>query len=226
MYGTRYDFLCANFTAFDQKTFICHFASEVDCANSKKYWHRNDALYQAASTTPPPTVPTTTTVRTTTTTLPPPPPSSDDGQRPTRRRRPFRRRPAYDYYEDDYYDDEFDRPRSRGSYDRRDNYDYEDRKYMRRDRERDRDFRDRERDYRERDGPRRDIAPDRSAMPARDERDPAIVSPRERFASRNNRREPVRPNRDPIDEETRPRAREPENTADDRRVDDRRYEKV
>nr|QGT33395.1 cuticular protein 1-H [Microplitis mediator] len=63
LYGTRYDFLCANFTAFDQKTFICHFVSEIDCANSKKYWHRNDALYQAASTTtiaPPPTTTTTT----------------------------------------------------------------------------------------------------------------------------------------------------------------------
>ncbi|XP_055603984.1 uncharacterized protein LOC129752223 [Uranotaenia lowii] len=38
--GVRYDFLCANYTAFDQKTFICHFASEVDCKNSPKYWFR------------------------------------------------------------------------------------------------------------------------------------------------------------------------------------------
>ncbi|KAJ8926121.1 hypothetical protein NQ315_009978, partial [Exocentrus adspersus] len=51
LFGTRYDFLCANYTAFDQKTFICHFASEVDCVNSKKFWHRNDALYKPASTT-------------------------------------------------------------------------------------------------------------------------------------------------------------------------------
>ncbi|XP_015110878.1 uncharacterized protein LOC107037068 isoform X2 [Diachasma alloeum] len=222
LYGTRYDFLCANFTAFDQKTFICHFASEVDCANSKKYWHRNDALYKAASTTPPPTPSTTTTVRTTTTTLPPP---SGEGNRPTRRRRPFRRRPAYDYYEEDYYDDEFDRPRGRGSYDRRDDYDYEDRKYMRRDRDRDREFRDRDREYRERDVPRREN--DRPERPARDERDPAMVSPRERFHMKNNRREPARPLRDPIHEDIRPiRTRDPDDVEDDRRVDERRYEKV
>ncbi|XP_063985566.1 zinc finger CCCH domain-containing protein 13-like [Diachasmimorpha longicaudata] len=217
LYGTRYDFLCANFTAFDQKTFICHFASEVDCANSKKYWHRNDALYKAASTTPPPTPSTTTTVRTTTTTLPPP---SGEGNRPTRRRRPFRRRPAYDYYEEDYYDDEFDRPRGRGSYDRRDDYDYEDRKYMRRDRERDRD-----REYRERDGLRRET--DRPERPARDERDPGIGSPRERFHPRNNRRDPTRPLRDPVDEDIRPiRTRDPDDGGDDRGDDDRRHEKV
>lgn len=40
LYGVRSDFICANFTAFDQKTFICHFASEVDCKNSWKYWNR------------------------------------------------------------------------------------------------------------------------------------------------------------------------------------------
>lgn len=40
LYGVRSDFICANFTAFDQKTFICHFASEVDCKNSYKYWSR------------------------------------------------------------------------------------------------------------------------------------------------------------------------------------------
>ncbi|CRK96050.1 CLUMA_CG009487, isoform A [Clunio marinus] len=55
LYGVRSDFICANFTAFDQKTFICHFASEVDCKNSYKYWSRNDDLYKATtekSTTP------------------------------------------------------------------------------------------------------------------------------------------------------------------------------
>lgn len=41
LYGIRSDFICANFTAFDQKTFICHFASEVDCKNSYKYWNRS-----------------------------------------------------------------------------------------------------------------------------------------------------------------------------------------
>ncbi|XP_026805885.1 LOW QUALITY PROTEIN: ataxin-2 homolog [Rhopalosiphum maidis] len=58
LFGTRFDFLCANYTAFDQKTFICHFVSQVDCPNSAKYFSRNDALYKAAETT---TLPTTTT---------------------------------------------------------------------------------------------------------------------------------------------------------------------
>lgn len=40
IYGIRHDFLCANFTAFDQKTFICHFVSEVNCKSSAKYWFR------------------------------------------------------------------------------------------------------------------------------------------------------------------------------------------
>lgn len=49
LYGVRSDFICANFTAFDQKTFICHFVSEVDCKNSYKYWSRNDDLYKATT---------------------------------------------------------------------------------------------------------------------------------------------------------------------------------
>uniref|UniRef100_A0ABD2WYC7 Chitin-binding type-2 domain-containing protein n=1 Tax=Trichogramma kaykai TaxID=54128 RepID=A0ABD2WYC7_9HYME len=156
LYGTRYDFLCANFTAFDQKTFICHFVSEVDCANSKKYWHRNDALYQAASSTT--TSTTTTTTSTTTTTTPSP--TSHDGNKndrgrdrdpPLRRRRPIHRRPAYDYYDDEYYDDDYEpvRPRAGagGGYARRDQYDdYDDRKYSRRDRDRTDNFRHRDRD--------------------------------------------------------------------------------
>lgn len=40
LFGTRYDFLCANYTAFDQRTFICHFVSEVDCKNSPKWYSR------------------------------------------------------------------------------------------------------------------------------------------------------------------------------------------
>ncbi|EDW30151.1 GL22477 [Drosophila persimilis] len=36
VYGIRHDFLCANFTAFDQRTFICHFASDVDCEGSQE----------------------------------------------------------------------------------------------------------------------------------------------------------------------------------------------
>ncbi|XP_043465839.1 zinc finger CCCH domain-containing protein 13 [Leptopilina heterotoma] len=202
LYGTRYDFLCANFTAFDQKTFICHFVSEVDCNNSKKYWHRNDALYQAATST------TTTTTTTTTTPAPTSPPTSRSANRdrePGRRRRPFRRRPAYDYYED-YYDDEYDpRGRPRG-YDRRDYEDYEERTY-RRDRDRNRDFRERPRDPEER------------------ERE---TSPRERFPARPNRKNNSRlPTvRDPLEEESRPRSRDQETSRskdlEDPEFDDRR----
>ncbi|XP_034241770.1 uncharacterized protein LOC117645586 [Thrips palmi] len=123
LFGTRYDFLCANYTAFDQRTFICHFVSEVDCKNSPKWYSRNEPLYKA----------------TTTTTLAPPPlparaiydrlpPSAEGGPRRGaaggagggRRRRPYRRRrPVYEYYYDDeeyddqeYYDDEPSAPSS------------------------------------------------------------------------------------------------------------------
>lgn len=100
VYGIRHDFLCANFTAFDQKTFICHFASDVDCEGSEKYWNRNDALYMA----------TTTTSTTTTTTEPPPTPRRrlNRPQRPLRR--PHHRRPDDEYYYDDEesaYDDDY-----------------------------------------------------------------------------------------------------------------------
>jgi hypothetical protein len=143
LFGTRYDFLCANYTAFDQKTFICHFVSEVDCVNSKKYWHRNDALYQAASTT------TAKPVIVYTPPPQPPPPPEVSGASPRRpgggRRRPFRRRrPQYDYYDDEEYDDYYEerqrsearrrkrpRPRPRPIYE--DDYEeYEDDRYERR----------------------------------------------------------------------------------------------
>ncbi|RZC36485.1 CBM 14 domain containing protein, partial [Asbolus verrucosus] len=149
LFGTRYDFLCANYTAFDQKTFICHFVSEVDCVNSKKYWHRNDALYKAA---------TTTTLKPLIlhTTAPPeyaqPQPATSPPVGHTRRpmggrRRPFRgRRPQYDYYEyDDEYDDYYDerpryearrrkrpRPRPRPIYEPDYDEEYEDDRYERR----------------------------------------------------------------------------------------------
>ncbi|XP_076240713.1 uncharacterized protein LOC143183146 [Calliopsis andreniformis] len=212
LFGTRYDFLCANFTAFDQKTFICHFVSEVDCANSKKYWHRNDALYKAT---------TTSTTSTSTTTTPAPlaaaagRSSSRDRDLP-RRRRPFRRRPAFDYYDEEYYDDDYSRPRGYS----RDDYDYEDRKYRR---DRDRDFRDRDRDFRDRDAPRpRD-------GPARDDRD-RDTNARDRYPNRNNRRDPNRA-RDTLEEDTRVRARDPDQgsrsisrEADETELDDRRTE--
>ncbi|XP_076260285.1 uncharacterized protein LOC143196476 [Rhynchophorus ferrugineus] len=118
LFGTRYDFLCANYTAFDQKTFICHFVSEVDCQNSKKFWHRNDALYKAQSTTT-----TASPLRAVIYTTAPPlgdpaTPLPAAPRRPVGGRRPYRpnrrRRPQYDYYEDEYYDDDYydDRPRS------------------------------------------------------------------------------------------------------------------
>lgn len=224
----RYDFLCANFTAFDQRTFICHFASEVDCANSKKYWHRNDALYKATTTS--------TTSTTTTTTLPPPiaapipaipPVRSPARDRDTNlRRRPFRRRPAYDYYDEEYYDDEYTRPgrvRPRG-YDRRDGYEYDDRSYgTDRDRERDRDYRDQGRDrgvrHRERENPAG--------------YGPALYDDRDKIpAARPNRRDPAirgRPALDQFDEDLRPLPREKSRDPDpvsypDRKIpiDDRR----
>ncbi|XP_059614457.1 uncharacterized protein LOC132260402 [Phlebotomus argentipes] len=133
LFGIRYDFLCANFTAFDQKTFICHFVSEVDCKNSPKYFHRNDALYEAATTTT--QKPSTTT--TTTTAAPPPQPTLAAPMRPRPGRpyrRPYRRRrPQVDYYyededyEDDYYEERIHRRRKQRPRPRRPEYDdYED----------------------------------------------------------------------------------------------------
>ncbi|XP_030572705.1 proteoglycan 4 [Drosophila novamexicana] len=107
VYGIRHDFLCANFTAFDQRTFICHFASDVDCEGSQKYWNRNDELYMA----------TTTSSTSTTTTEPPPTPPRRRAQRPYHR--PYNRRPVDDYYydesEDEYYEERYSRrnPRPR-----------------------------------------------------------------------------------------------------------------
>ncbi|GAB1862539.1 Chitin-binding type-2 domain-containing protein [Camponotus japonicus] len=207
LFGTRYDFLCANFTAFDQKTFICHFVSEVDCANSKKYWHRNDALYQAITTT------TTTTTTVAPITVSTSRPAVRD-RIPPRRRPPARRRP-YDYYEEDYYDDEYGRPsRDFG----RDEYEYDDWKYRR---DRDREFRDRDRDrdFRERDPPSRN----------RDDRERDAA--RDRYLGRGNRRDPPRA-RDPLeDDDLRPRGRNPDQgvrsasrEVDDLDVYDRRTE--
>ncbi|CAL8139874.1 unnamed protein product [Orchesella dallaii] len=51
LFETRYDFLCANYTAFDQRTFICQFVSDVDCPNSHMFFHRNNDLYVTKSTT-------------------------------------------------------------------------------------------------------------------------------------------------------------------------------
>ncbi|XP_037783142.1 proteoglycan 4-like [Penaeus monodon] len=121
LFGQRYDFLCANYTVFDQKNFICHYVSEVDCVNSEKHYDRNDELYETTTTT---------------TTTPPPPqiiyverprplanrlrPNMNRPQRPSGPRpgkRPGKRRPStttpppeydYDYYYDQYYDQYYD----------------------------------------------------------------------------------------------------------------------
>ncbi|KAH8278260.1 hypothetical protein KR044_009023, partial [Drosophila immigrans] len=96
VYGIRHDFLCANFTAFDQRTFICHFASDVDCEGSQKYWNRNDELYMAT---------TTSSTSTTTTEAPATSPPRRRAQRPYHR--PYHRRPVPDYYGDNDYDDDY-----------------------------------------------------------------------------------------------------------------------
>ncbi|KAL7731477.1 hypothetical protein ACLKA6_017294 [Drosophila palustris] len=97
VYGIRHDFLCANFTAFDQRTFICHFASDVDCEGSQKYWNRNDELYMATTTS--------STSTTTTTTEAPPAQPRRRAQRPNHR--PYNRRPVDDYYDEDEYEDDY-----------------------------------------------------------------------------------------------------------------------
>lgn len=143
LFGTRYDFLCANFTAFDQRTFICHFVSEIDCPNSSKFFKRNDDLYKQATTTAAPT----TTTSTTTTTTTPAPPRDTFRERERDRDRDYRDR---DYRVGMRDRDYRDRDRDR---------DYRDRDRVRnRDRDyRDRDYRDRMRE-RERDRPRESVS--------------------------------------------------------------------
>lgn len=51
----RYDFLCPNYTLFDQTTFTCRFINTVDCGNSEKHYVRNNELY-VESTTPEPKI--------------------------------------------------------------------------------------------------------------------------------------------------------------------------
>ena len=41
----RYDFLCPNYTLFDQTTFTCRFVNTVDCPNSETHYARNNDLY-------------------------------------------------------------------------------------------------------------------------------------------------------------------------------------
>lgn len=80
----RYDFLCANYTVFDQETFNCRFVNNVKCGESEKHYKRNEELYK----------PTTTTTT----------------RRPRRTKPP--REPEYydddEEYDEDYYDEEGD----------------------------------------------------------------------------------------------------------------------
>ena len=72
--GNRYDFLCPNYTLFDQTTFTCRFINTVDCSGSAKHFDRNNALYvekddspsSSSSSTSSSTTSTTTTTTTTT----------------------------------------------------------------------------------------------------------------------------------------------------------------
>lgn len=110
LFGTRYDFMCANFTAFDQKIFNCQFANEVDCENSPLFYDRNEALYKEASTTPAPTpAPQVVVVRTRfvdESGREVAPPRSQGGRlrRPQGKRRPVYYDDYYDYDYQEYYD--------------------------------------------------------------------------------------------------------------------------
>lgn len=220
IHGIRYDFLCANYTAFDQKTFICHFASEVDCKNSPKYWFRNEPLYKATTTTtqkPAPTLPTTAAPTTAASRVRP--------FRPTVRRR----RPQVDDYYDDEYEDEYyeERPRRRKNRPRNrrpiyeDDYEEEDRFERRpadryRERERDRDVD--EEDYDD----RRAYRPVKSRNRNRGSEDDRRYGyeERKRRPVDEDRRRPVEDDRKMVEEERRPaqgRKRTTAKPADDRR---------
>ncbi|XP_058053575.1 uncharacterized protein LOC131205479 [Anopheles bellator] len=195
IHGMRYDFLCANYTAFDQKTFICHFASEVDCKNSPKYWFRNEPLYKATTTTtvkPPPTTSTTAAP----TTVP---------SRPKPLRKPVRRRrPQVDYYyydeeyEDDYYEERQrrrkNRPRNRrpiydDEYEEEDRFERPVRPAVDRYRERDRDRLEDEDDYDDRRTPAVDRRPVKTRM-RNGERRPVPVDDERRYYGEERRRRP------------------------------------
>lgn len=97
VHSLRHDFLCANYTVFDQTQFICHFVNSVNCSNSESYYDRNNELY----------VTTTTEI----------PEYEDEYEEEPRTRRPRRRKnrrrkqrrrtttpPPDEYY--DYYEEE------------------------------------------------------------------------------------------------------------------------
>ncbi|XP_038117643.1 adhesive plaque matrix protein isoform X1 [Culex quinquefasciatus] len=223
IHGVRYDFLCANYTAFDQKTFICHFASEVDCKNSPKYWFRNEPLYKATTTTtqkPAPTLPTTAAPTTAATRARP--------FRPTVRRR----RPQVDDYYDDEYEDEYyeERPRRRKNRPRNrrpiyeDEYEDEDRFERRpadryRDRERDRDVDDE--DYEDRRPYRPSKNRNRNRTPE-DDRRYGYEERKRRPVEEERRRPAPDDDRRPVEEERRSSQGDRRKRPTVKPVDDRR----
>ncbi|XP_076323060.1 uncharacterized protein LOC143231989 [Tachypleus tridentatus] len=48
--GQRYDFLCPNYTLYDQTTFTCRFVNTVDCENSEMHYNRNEDLFVETTT--------------------------------------------------------------------------------------------------------------------------------------------------------------------------------
>jgi hypothetical protein len=232
LYGYRSDFICPNYTSFDQKTFICHFVNKVDCKNSEKYWNRNDDLY----------IPTT--ARSTTsilTELPLPTPNPDIYKRPppggmAGRRRPQKpRRPPAEYYydEDEYDEDDYDdrgRRRPQRPRNRRPEYvdddDYDSRRAYDRNRNRDRLNRrpaykeDYEDDY-EYDRPRQ---PERSRNRNRNTSRRNNYGNEERRAMDDRRSERRRPNGRPYGDERRPYGEDRKPQDDDMKSysDDRR----
>ncbi|CAN8013761.1 unnamed protein product [Ixodes persulcatus] len=87
----RYDFLCPNYTLYDQTTFTCRFINSVECEKSEKHYDRNEALYKETTTVPPSTK------------APPPPP-------PPRKKPPKKKlvttTPASEEYDEYEYEDE------------------------------------------------------------------------------------------------------------------------
>ncbi|XP_076366575.1 uncharacterized protein LOC143255191 [Tachypleus tridentatus] len=48
----RFDFLCPNYTLYDQTTFTCRFVNKVDCESSELYYDRNNELYVESTDVP------------------------------------------------------------------------------------------------------------------------------------------------------------------------------
>jgi len=110
--GYRYDFLCPNYTLYDQTTFTCRFINTVDCEKSTQYYQRNDALFKETTTEGPTTTTTTTTTTqkpttttTTTTTTPLPLPRKPSKGKKHHTTSTTTQAPEDEYY-DDYYEDE------------------------------------------------------------------------------------------------------------------------